>query len=428
MGDLIQVGLLGLGTVGGGVVRLLETNAEQIRNRAGASVAIRRIAVRDLSRPRRVAVDRSLLTTDPRQVIDDPEIQIVVELIGGLSPAREYILAALSRGKSVVTANKEVIAKCGPELFEAAARHGADLYFEASVAGGIPIIKPLREALVGNRIRSLTGIINGTTNYMLTKMAQEGRPFAEVLEEAKQHGYAEADPTSDIEGYDAAYKLSILASIAYETHIPPDAIYCEGITRITPADMAFARELGFVVKLIALARESDGQIEVRVHPAFIPQRHPLAAVHDVFNAIFVQGDAVGDLMFYGRGAGELPTASAVVGDIVDVARNLLTGVNGRVLMRRQARPICPIEEVTSRYYVRLAVVDRSGVLAGIAAAFGSEDVSIESVIQKGRGEDPVDLVFVTHDVKERNIRRALAKIATLPVVRDVANVIRVGGE
>lgn len=428
MGEAIQIGLLGLGTVGTGVLRLLQENGPEIFRRAGAELNVTRILVKDPSKPRRIDVGAAILTSDVSEILDDPQIRIVVELIGDFQPARRYILQALERGKSVVTANKEVLAKCADELFEASFRNGADLYFEGSVAGGIPIIKPLREGLSGNRIRTIAGIINGTTNYMLTKMSHERLPFDVVLEQAKRKGYAEADPTSDVEGFDASYKLAILASIAFETRVTPDDIYVEGITRITPQDIQLGRELGYVLKLLALAKAVDGQIEARVHPAFIPADHPLAAVNDVFNAIFLQGDAVGDLMFYGRGAGELPTASAVVGDIVDVARNLLTGVNGRVLRQISPKPVKSVEDVLSRYYVRLDVVDRPGVLAAIASAFGDQGVSIESVIQKGRGEEPVSLVFVTHETWERNIRRALGNISPLSVVRDVANVIRVEGE
>ncbi|OUM98044.1 MAG: homoserine dehydrogenase [Firmicutes bacterium ZCTH02-B6] len=424
----VQVGLLGCGTVGSGVLSILQANAERIAARAGALIEVRRVAVRDLKKYRTVSLDEALLTTDPWEVVSDPSVDIVIEVMGGVDPARDLIAAAVDNGKPVITANKEVLAKHGPELLSLAARRGVDLFFEGSVAGGIPIIKPLRESLAANRVQAIVGIINGTTNYVLTRMSREGMPFAEVLREAQALGYAEADPASDVEGYDAAFKIAILASLAFETPVRVEDVYCEGITRITPEDIRYGRELGYEIKLLAIAREHEGRLEVRVHPAFIPAAHPLAAVTDVFNAIFVRGDAVGELMFYGRGAGSLPTGSAVVADLVDAVRRLRFGGNGRLQPPAAQLPIKPIEETVSRYYVSLKVVDRPGVLAKIAAAFGENDVSIDSVIQKGRLEDPVDLVFVTHEVQEANIRRALAQISRLPVVRQVSNVIRVEAE
>ncbi|MBO8142410.1 MAG: homoserine dehydrogenase [Firmicutes bacterium] len=424
MQESVQIGLLGCGTVGSGVLSILNANGDRISARAGASIRIRRIAVRDVRRQRSVPVEPELLTADPWEVVRDPAIEIVVEVIGGVHPALELIRAALESGKSVVTANKEVLAKHGPELLELAARRGVDLLFEGSVAGGIPIIKPLRESLAANRIKAIVGIINGTTNYMLTRMSREGIPFEEALRKAQELGYAEADPTSDVEGYDAAFKIAILAALAFETPVQVSDVYCEGITRITPEDIRYGQELGYAVKLLAIAREDGGRLDVRVHPAFIPQSHPLAAVQDVFNAIYVRGDAVGELMFYGRGAGSLPTGSAVVADLIDAVRRRRSG-NGHFRVSGEALAVRPIEETVSRYYVSLKVVDQPGVLASIAAAFGEEGVSIGSVIQKGRLEDPVDLVFVTHEVKEEYIRRALEKIGRLPVVRYVSNVIRV---
>ncbi|REJ32861.1 MAG: homoserine dehydrogenase [Bacillota bacterium] len=421
----VQIGLLGCGTVGSGVLSILQANAERIAARAGAPIHVRRVAVRDPRKTRSVALDPGVITTDPWQVVDDPEVDIVVEVIGGVDPARDLIAAALEKGKPVVTANKEVLAKHGSELLSLAARRGVDLFFEGSVAGGIPIIQPPRESRAANRVQAIVGIINGTTNYMLTRMSREGMAFDEVLREAQALGYAEADPVSDVEGYDAAFKIAILAALAFETPVRVEEVYCEGITRITPEDIRYGQELGYELKLLAIAREDDGRLEVRVHPTFIPASHPLAAVHDVFNAIFVRGDAVGELMFYGRGAGSLPTGSAVVADLVDVVRRLLYGGNGRQAPPARGLPVKPIEETVSQYYVSLRVVDRPGVLAKIAAAFGENGVSIDSVIQKGRLEDPVDLVFVTHEVQEANIRRALAEISRLPVVRQVSNVIRV---
>lgn len=421
----VQIGLLGCGTVGSGVVSILQANAERIAARAGAPIHVRRVAVRDPRKSRSISLDPAMITTDPWEIINDPSVDIVVEVMGGVDPARDLITAALEQGKPVVTANKEVLAKHGPELLAVAAQKGVDLFFEGSVAGGIPIIKPLRESLAANRVQAIVGIINGTTNYMLTRMSREGMAFDDVLREAQALGYAEADPASDVEGYDAAFKIAILASLAFETPVRVEDVYCEGITRITPEDIRYGRELGYEIKLLAIAREDDGRLEVRVHPTFIPAAHPLAAVNDVFNAIFVRGDAVGELMFYGRGAGSLPTGSAVVADLVDVVRRRGHSENGRYRPPAGQLPIKPIEEAVSQYYVSLRVVDRPGVLAKIAAAFGENGVSIDSVIQKGRLEDPVALVFVTHEVQEANIRRALSEIGRLTVVRQVSNVIRV---
>ena len=428
----VRVGLMGLGTVGSGVVEIMAKHAEQLAHRSGGPIEISRILVRDASKTRSVPVALERITTDAGEILDDPSIDIVVELIGcpggRVEPARSYIAGALERGKHVVTANKDVIAKHGRELSQLAREHRVGLYFEAAVAGGIPIIKSIKEALVANEVQAIMGIINGTTNYMLTKMAHEGRPFEEVLREAQEMGYAEADPTSDVEGHDAAYKLAILASLAFETPVAVDDVYREGITRVTPEDMAYADELGYVIKLLAIAKAHEETIEARVHPTMVPKEHPLAAVNDVFNAIFIEGDAVGELMFYGRGAGKLPTGSAVVADIVEAAQNIRRGVDGRLGGAvREKRVLSPLEVVSS-YYVHAKVVDSPGVLAQIAKAFGDHEVSISSVIQKGRGEDPVSLVFVTHKVLERNMQAALKQIAALPVVRSVANVIRVEGE
>jgi homoserine dehydrogenase len=430
--NAIRLGIIGLGTVGTGVARILQHGADQVAARAGGPLEIARVVVNDPTKKREVDIDPAVLGTDALEVIRDPDIPIIVELVGcpggSVEPARTWLLEALRSGKHVVTANKDVVAKHGTELLRTAGEHGGSLYFEAAVAGGIPIIKAISEALVGNRIDMLMGIINGTTNYMLTKMTQEGAAFGDVLREAQARGYAEADPSSDVEGHDAAYKIAILASLAFETEIAVDAVYREGITRITPEDIRNAAELGYVVKLLAIAKRNGEHVEVRVHPTFIPQSHPLAAVNDAFNAVFVHGDAVGELMFYGRGAGMMPTASAVVADIVDAAHNLRRGVRGRHRINGRRTPILPISQSISRYYINTKVVDRPGVLAAITTAFGDNGVSLESVIQKGRGQDPVSLVFVTHEVQEANLTRALARIAQLAEVREVSNVVRVEGE
>jgi homoserine dehydrogenase len=428
----IKLGLMGLGNVGSGVWRILQQNREQIARRAGGALEVAGVLVRDPSRPRAVDVPQDLLTTDANALLADESLPIIVETIGcsggDTEPARTYILRALRAGKHVVTANKEVVAKHLGDLYAAVAEGGGGLYFEGSVAGGIPIVKTFKESLAANRVQALMGIINGTTNYMLTRMTQENKRFDTVLAEAQAHGYAEADPASDVEGHDAAYKLAILASIAFESDIDVAQVYREGITRITPEDLQYAKELGLVVKLLAIAKSDRGLVEARVHPTMIPASHPLASVADVFNAVFVQGDAVGDLMFYGRGAGSLPTGSAVVADCIDAAQNLRRGVSMPINGQRRPCVVRPIEDTSSRFYINTRVVDRPGVLAAIATVFGQSDVSIESVIQKGQREDPVGLVFVTHRVVERNVRAALERIGRLPVVRDIANVIRVEGE
>ena len=421
----IGIGILGLGTVGGGVYRVLRDNREVISSRLGASIEVKKILVRDLQKARRVTVPQELLTTYPSSVLEDPAVEIVVEVMGGIEPARDYILRALSQGKSVVTANKDLLAVHGKELFEEAFASKADLYFEASVAGGIPIIKVLKEAFTGNRIQQVIGIVNGTTNYILSKMSDEGADFDTVLQEAQAEGYAEADPTNDIEGFDAARKIAILASIAFNSRVTLDDVYVEGITRIRPEDIRYARELGYVIKLLGIARETAEGVEVRVHPSLVPGGHPLAAVSDVFNAVFVQGDAVGKTMFYGRGAGELPTASAVVGDVVAAARNILYNVKGITgCTCFEVKPVRPITEVETRYYLRLRVLDKAGVLAGIAGAFGNNGVSLAAVIQKTAGV-VAELVMVTHRVREANLRAAVAELERLPTVETVANIIRV---
>jgi len=421
----VGIGILGLGTVGRGVYRVLQKNRELIAARLGTPLEVVKILVRDTGKERGITLLPELLTTDPAAVLEDPGVSIVVEVMGGIEPARRYVLEALSHGKSVVTANKDLMAVCGQELFAGAAATGADLFFEASVAGGIPVVKILKEALAGNRILEVIGIINGTTNYILSKMSDEGADFDTVLREAQERGYAEADPASDIEGLDAARKIAILASIAFNTRVMLDDVYVEGITKIRPEDIKYARELGYVIKLLGIARETPGGIEVRVHPALVRCGHPLAAVSDVFNAVFTRGDAVGETMFYGRGAGELPTASAVVGDIIAAARNIRCNAR-RILGCTcfERKPVRPITAIESCYYLRLRVIDRPGVLAGIAGAFGNNSVSLAAVIQKTTGV-VAELVLVTHRVREANLRAAVEELRCLPTVETVANIIRV---
>jgi homoserine dehydrogenase len=417
----INIGLVGFGTIGTGVVKLLQGQAALLQRRVAARLRLKRIADLDLTRPRDVEVDPKILTTDAREIIEDPAIDIVIELIGGTTAAREVSLAALRSGKHLVTANKALLATHGLELFRAAAEKRVDLGFEASVCGGIPIIRAVREGLVANRIHSIEGIVNGTCNYILTKMTELGAPFAEVLREAQDQGYAEADPSLDIDGTDAAHKLQILASIAYGGSVDFDAIHVEGIRGIDPADIQYAKELGYRVKLLAIAKETDGEIEVRVHPTLIPEDHLLASVGGVFNAVYIVGDATGSLMFYGRGAGQLPTASAVVSDIVEIAQN--------ILYQRPSRPshipaiageglkIRPMAEVRTRYYLRVMAVDKPGVLSKVSGILGSHDISIASVIQKGRhARASVPVVMMTHEAVEGGMRRALAEIDALDVV------------
>ncbi len=368
----LRVGLLGGGTVGAAVVRLLHEHADDIAMRAGCRLQVTRVAVRDLQKDRELPLDAGAFTDDAAAIVDDPDVDIVAELIGGVEPARELILRAFAGGKSVVTANKELLANGGKELFEAADAAGVDLYFEAAVAGGIPLIRPLKESLTGERIDRILGIVNGTTNYVLTQMSEQGWAFDRALAEAQRLGYAEADPSADIEGFDAAAKCAILASIAFNTRVVAGDVYREGIARITPQDIADAARMGYVVKLLAIAELEDGEVSARVHPAMIPSTHPLASVRDAFNAVFVEGPRVGELMFYGRGAGGDPTATAVVGDLVTVARNLTTGGRGVGCTCTMDRVIRSMDDTRGQYYLNLHVEDRPGVLAEIAELFGTQ--------------------------------------------------------
>lgn len=425
----INVGLLGCGTVGGGVWKVLDKNREIIQQRLGISVSIKKVLEKDTAKAKAAGVPQEKLSSGIEEIISDPEIDIVVEVIGGTTIAGEFIRQALKAGKSVVTANKDLLAQDGEDLYRLAAENGVDLLFEASVGGGIPIIRPLKECLCSNKVEAIYGIVNGTTNYMLTKMYAEGSNYHDVLAEAQEMGYAESDPTSDVEGYDAARKLAILASIAFNTRISFKDVFVEGITRITARDIMYAKELNYVVKLLAIGKAVNGEIEVRVHPTLIPQNHPLASVNDVFNAIFIRGDAVGDVMFYGRGAGELPTASAIAGDIIDAARNIIVGARGRLgCTCYDQKPIKDKGETRSKYYVRMKVLDRPGVLAAIATVFGNQEVSLASVLQKRTIGNIAEIVWVTHDVLEKNIQDALKIIGGLSIVEEISNVIRVEGE
>jgi len=426
MTPVIRIGMLGLGTVGTGVVKVLRENGADIERKIGRRIELGGILVRDLKKKRGIEVPREIMTSDPARIVDDPEIDIVVEVMGTVDEALEYIIRALENKKAVVTANKDLVSVYGKELFDAAERNNCDLFFEGSVAGGIPIIRPLKECLCGNNITKVMGIINGTTNYILTKMAFEGKEFSEALAEAQRLGYAEPDPTSDIEGLDAARKIAILASIVFNSRTTYSDVYVEGITCIASYDIQYAEELGYTIKLLGIAKDNNGEVEVRVHPVLIPQSHPLAAVKNEFNAIFVEGDAVGETMFYGKGAGELPTASAVVGDIISAARNIRFGMPGRVgCTCFETKRVKPITEIESKFYIRVSVKDQPGVLASIAGVFGNSNVSLASVIQKRLEGDLAELVLITHRVREANLRDALAIIEGLSVVAAVSSVIRV---
>ncbi|HQD91044.1 MAG TPA: homoserine dehydrogenase [Syntrophomonadaceae bacterium] len=426
---MIQIGLLGCGTVGSGVVKLLEKNAATIAQRSGDEVVIRRVLEQDVDKCLALGIEPDRITSNFEDIVNDPEIDIVVELIGGIEPASTYILEAMCQGKHVVTANKDLIAVNGQALFETAEKHQVDFYFEASVGGGIPIVYPLKQSLAGNQIQQVIGILNGTTNYILTKMSRQGLDYQQVLEEAQALGYAEADPTSDVSGLDAARKIAILSSIAFNSRVTLDDVYVEGITGITAEDIRYAHELGFVIKLLAIAKENKwGQIQVRVHPAFLPANHPLAAVNDVFNAVYVQGDAVGEIMHFGRGAGQMPTASAVVGDIIEIVRNLNHQTNARIgCTCYEQKPIVSINELEVEYYIRMRVTDRPGVLAGIAGVFGNNNVSIATVLQKSSDDNMAELIMITHRVREKSLRDALAVLSGMSIVSQINSVIRLEG-
>jgi len=440
--DRIAVGLIGFGTVGTGVARVLTSNAGLIRRRLGVPLELVKVADLNLTADRGVVLPAGVLTSNAREVIDDPKIDIVIELIGGYDPAKRFLLDAMARGKSVVTANKALLAVHGEELFQAAARAKVDIGFEASVGGGIPIVRTLTEGLAANRILSLYGIVNGTSNYILTKMTEAGRPFDEVLAEAQKAGYAEADPAFDIAGTDAAHKLAILINLAFGTPVNFKDVYVEGITGIAPMDIAYATEFGYTIKLLAIAKLHEGEVgggaaelEARVHPTMIASDAPIARVGGVYNAIQVMGDAVGDIMLYGRGAGSLPTASAVVSDVIDMARNILSESVGRVpscaFQADQRRPlrIRPIDEVGSLYYLRFMVLDKPGVLSQLSGVLGRHEISISSVLQRGRRDgQTVPVVMTTHLAVERNMQAALREIAALPFVSGQTTLVRIEGE
>ena len=419
----VRVGLLGCGNVGAALVRLVASESDAIAARTGLTLEVARVAVRNVAKERPVELPDGVLTHDASAVATDPSIDVVIEVIGGIEPARGLIMAALKSGKPVVTANKELLANVGTELSQVAAANSVDLLFEAAVAGGIPLIRPLRESLAGEHIRRVMGIVNGTTNYILTRMTEEGASYAEALAEAQGLGFAERDPTADVEGFDASAKAAILATIAFGAEVVSGDVYREGISGITAHDIAVAQRLGYIVKLLAIAEEVDGGVAVRVHPAMLRHDHPLAAVRGSFNAVFIEGDAVGELMFYGRGAGGAPTASAVLGDLIDAAHNLRRGGASRAMTVGKAR-LVPIDDLSSQYYLNVDVVDRPGVLAAVAQVFGQNGVSIRSMEQAGLGEE-ARLIFITHTAREADVQITLAGLHQLDAVKHVGSLMRV---
>ena len=423
----VPVALLGYGTVGSAVDRLLRENEDDIVRATGHRLRVVKALVRDPARERSYEPAEGVVTTDFAAIRDDPEIALVAEVMGGIEPARQYVLDLFAAGKPVVTANKQLVAQRGAELFSAASGAGVQLRFEASVCAAIPVIKVLLESLAGDRIRRVLGIVNGTTNFILTRMTEDGTTFADALAEAQRLGYAEADPTADVEGFDAAAKAAIIATIAFGAPVGPDAVYREGITQVTDDDIRSARRLGYVVKLLAVAEEVGGDVAVRVHPAMVPVQHPLASVRDSFNAVFIEADAVGELMLYGRGAGGNPTASAVLGDLVDAARNLVAGARGATIGELTPKPIRPMADAESPFYILVEAADRPGVLAAIATQFGNHGVSIKSMEQRGMGDD-ARLVFITHRAREADLLATLDALRHVDVVIRIGSVIRVVGE
>lgn len=426
----VKIALMGLGNVGCGVWKILNSNKEEIQKRSGYEIEVAKILVRETKKDRGVIVPEEILTTDFNEILNDKDIKIVIEVMGGIEPAREYMLKAMDKKKHIVTANKMLLATGGDEIFEKADSMGVMFHYEASVAGGIPIINGINESLTANKVEQLYGIVNGTTNYILSKMETEGLSFKAALDEATEKGYAEADPTSDIEGFDAQYKLAILSSLAFGTKIDVENVYREGITNIKSIDMDYAKEFKMVIKLLSIVKDVNGKLELRVHPTMIPKNHPLANVYDSFNAIFIKGNAVGDLMFYGRGAGDLPTGSAVVSDLVSILRSNidLENINPVVKNNLWDKKIRDIRSVESKYYIRTTVEDKPGVLGEITTILGDCGISLRSVIQRGvesPQHDKVTLVLVTHYTKEAKVIEAIDEIYELKTVKKIDNIIRI---
>lgn len=430
--DNISVGIIGFGTVGTGAARILLENHDILREKTGFDITLKRIADPDITRDRGINLPDGILTAAAEALLNDPEIDIIVELIGGVHPAKDYILKAIQGKKHVVTANKALIATEGSEILTEAEKYGVEVGFEAAVAGGIPIIKILREGLVANRILNIYGIINGTSNYILTRMTEEGIEFSQALNEAQRLGYAEADPTFDVEGIDSAHKLTILSSLAYGIPLSCNEVYKEGITRVTSQDIKFASELGYKIKLLAIAKYVHGEVEMRVHPTMLPEDYPISKVDGVFNAVYIEGDAVGPTLYYGRGAGDMPTGSAIVSDIIDIARNMRSNAAGRIpaIKTSGSHPkIRSMDDVESMYYFRFSALDQPGALSKIAGVLGDNNISIVSVIQKGRHVvGAVPLVVLTHTARERDVLNAISAIDNLPIVTDKTFFMRVEGK
>ncbi|MDO8689450.1 MAG: homoserine dehydrogenase [Dehalococcoidia bacterium] len=426
----IRVGMMGLGVVGSGVARILMEKVNRIQAHLDYPVELAKILVREPGKERAVRVPQELITKQSRDILDDPSIDIVIEVMGGETPAHGYIQEAIQSGKHVITANKEVMAKYGPELLTMANQRGVDILYEASVGGGIPLIGPFQQDLAANKITSIQAIINGTTNYILTRMADQGAEFSTALAEAQSLGYAEADPTNDVEGIDACYKLSILATLAFHLPVRPWDVYREGITRLTSRDFCYARELGYAIKLLAIAREEGGMVEARVHPTLVPQSLLMAQIGGVFNAVRVDGDLVGTVIFYGPGAGSRPTTSAIVADLIHLGKNITSGLTGRFRLREDGgKSISPMTQVRTRYYLRMDVADNPGVLAQIASILGENKISIASVIQKEANPEAqlAEIVIMTHQARELDMQDAMAKLRGLPVVREIAGFLRAEG-
>ncbi len=422
---VIKVAILGAGTVGSGVYKLSEMMADDFKNKTGAELEVKKVLVRSLKKDR-PGFKKELLTDSWQEIVNDPEIDIVIELMGGIEPARTYVIEALKAGKQVVTANKDLLAEHGREVMHAADEAGADLQFEAAVAGAIPIIRPLKQSMAGNHISEVMGIVNGTTNYILTKMTETGMSYEDALAEATELGYAEADPTADVEGYDAGRKIAIMASLAFNSRVTFSQVYTEGITHITADDIRYAKEFGYVIKLVGIARNTETGIEVKVHPMLIPEQHPLAGVRESLNAVFVHADAMDDAMFMGRGAGQMPTASAVMGDVIDVMRNIVNNCCGRVGCSCYKNiPVKNISDTSSKFFLRIQAEDRPGVLANIASVLGNNNVSIAQVVQKSRKGGKAELVIITDEVEERNFNDAMAIFKGMSVVSEISGIIRV---
>lgn len=423
----IKAALLGLGTVGGGVYKLMDRQKEEFPYKIGANLEIEKVLVRNLEKER-PGIDSSLLTDNWQEILNDDSIEIVIEVMGGIEPAKTYIKEALQAGKNVVTANKDLLAEYGGELLDLAGEVKKDLLFEAAVAGGIPIIRPLKQCLAGNYLTEVMGIVNGTTNFILSKMTHEGMDFEDALKIAQDLGYAEADPTADVEGHDAGRKIAIMASIAFNSRVTFSDVYTEGITKISAKDIEYAKDMGLVIKLLGVARKKEDGIEVLVHPMLIPENHPLASVDDAFNAVYVHGDAVDDAMFYGRGAGEFPTASAIMGDVIDVSRNIMYGCTGRIACSCYKHiPVKKVEDIESKFFLRMTVDNTPGVLANIASVFGNNGVGLEKVIQQNVKKDLAELVVVTDPVKEKHLRDSMAIFNGMSIIKKIPAIIRVYG-